>query len=181
MLCFQATLFGQLAHVISNSNSTRALYLHRMDAANDTMHSLGLPASLQQRVRHLYDYKWKRYRFLNREEFFSTISKPLQAEISLHLSADLIQAIEIFKRCKPDAMIALVTKLVKIAAEIEGSEEICRFYIHHGIAVSLGHQMAGYSDLQRLSAAGAAAWAIACQLRFIDITMQSLMGLLLMI
>ena len=72
-------------------------------------------------------------------------------------------------------------RLVKIAAEIEGSEEICRFYIHHGIAVSLGHQMAGYSDLQRLSAAGAAAWAIACQLRFIDITMQSLMGLLLMI
>ena len=48
-------------------------------------------------------------------------------------------------------------KLVTIAAELEGADKLTRFAVGNGIAVSLGHQMAGVGDLQKLADAGARA------------------------
>jgi N-acetylglucosamine-6-phosphate deacetylase len=48
-------------------------------------------------------------------------------------------------------------KLVTIAAELEGADKLTRFAVENGIAVSLGHQMAGAGDLQKLADAGARA------------------------
>jgi len=48
-------------------------------------------------------------------------------------------------------------KLVTIAAELEGADKLTRFAVENGIAVSLGHQMAGVGDLQKLADAGARA------------------------
>jgi len=46
-------------------------------------------------------------------------------------------------------------KLITIAAELPGAEKLARWATDHGIAVSLGHQMADDEDLARLVAAGA--------------------------
>lgn len=46
-------------------------------------------------------------------------------------------------------------KLLTIAAEMEGSEEVCMHASRLGITVSLGHQLAGEADLDRLVACGA--------------------------
>lgn len=48
-------------------------------------------------------------------------------------------------------------KLLTIAAEPQGAEELARFASQRGIAVSLGHQMAWEDDLHRLVQAGAVA------------------------
>ena len=48
-------------------------------------------------------------------------------------------------------------RLVTIAAEIPGAERFARQVEAAGVTVSLGHQMAGQGDLQRLVAAGATA------------------------
>ena len=48
-------------------------------------------------------------------------------------------------------------KLITIAAEAEGAEQVARYAVGRGIAVSLGHQMAGDEDVQKLARAGAAA------------------------
>jgi len=48
-------------------------------------------------------------------------------------------------------------KLITIAAEIKGAGKFCKQATGAGIAVSLGHQMAGLSDLKRLSQEGARA------------------------
>ncbi len=48
-------------------------------------------------------------------------------------------------------------RLVTIAAEVPGAERFARHVEATGVAVSLGHQMAGQGDLQRLVAAGATA------------------------
>lgn len=50
-----------------------------------------------------------------------------------------------------DGMVRLIT----IAAELEGAEDLARYAVSEGIAVSLGHQMAGEEDLERLVRAGA--------------------------
>ncbi len=46
-------------------------------------------------------------------------------------------------------------KILTIAAELDGAEDIARRATELGIAVSLGHQMAGEEDLRRLVKAGA--------------------------
>ena len=46
-------------------------------------------------------------------------------------------------------------KLLTIAAEPEGAEELARFAVDRGITVSLGHQTAGEQDLRQLVRAGA--------------------------
>lgn len=48
-------------------------------------------------------------------------------------------------------------RLMTIAAELEGAEDITCHATASGIAISLGHQMAGDEDLARLSRAGAGA------------------------
>ena len=46
-------------------------------------------------------------------------------------------------------------KLITIAADLEGAEDLARYAAGRGIVVSLGHQMAGEEDLRRLVRAGA--------------------------
>jgi N-acetylglucosamine-6-phosphate deacetylase len=46
-------------------------------------------------------------------------------------------------------------KLLTIAAELHGAEDLSRHACSRGVAVSLGHQMASEADLQRLVKAGA--------------------------
>ena len=46
-------------------------------------------------------------------------------------------------------------KMITIAAELEGSADFAQYATERGIAVSLGHQMAGEDDLHRLVRAGA--------------------------
>jgi N-acetylglucosamine-6-phosphate deacetylase len=48
-------------------------------------------------------------------------------------------------------------KLVTIAADVEGAEQVARYAVGRGIAVSLGHQMATEEDLKKLVRAGAVA------------------------
>ncbi len=48
-------------------------------------------------------------------------------------------------------------KLITIAAEARGAEQLARYAVGRGIAVSLGHQMAGEEDLVKLVREGAVA------------------------
>ena len=48
-------------------------------------------------------------------------------------------------------------KILTIAAEVDGADEITRYAVSHGITVSLGHQMALEEDLDRAVKAGATA------------------------
>lgn len=48
-------------------------------------------------------------------------------------------------------------RLLTLAAETEGSEELARHAVKRGVAVSCGHQLAGPADLARLVEAGATA------------------------
>ena len=46
-------------------------------------------------------------------------------------------------------------KVLTIAAENEGAEELTRYAVSKGVVVSLGHHLASYEDIQRCTAAGA--------------------------
>ena len=46
-------------------------------------------------------------------------------------------------------------KLLTIASEIPGAQELCSYAVSGGVAVSLGHQQAGADDMKKLAQAGA--------------------------
>jgi N-acetylglucosamine-6-phosphate deacetylase len=46
-------------------------------------------------------------------------------------------------------------RILTIAAESENSEKLTEYAVSQGVAVSLGHQLANYEDLERCAAAGA--------------------------
>jgi len=48
-----------------------------------------------------------------------------------------------------------IVKLITIAAEVRGAEQLAQYAVEQGIAVSLGHQMASEEDLKKLVRAGA--------------------------
>jgi N-acetylglucosamine-6-phosphate deacetylase len=48
-------------------------------------------------------------------------------------------------------------KLITVAAELEGAEDLARYAVSRGITVALGHQMANEEDLAKLVRAGARA------------------------
>ncbi|MHC4157874.1 MAG: N-acetylglucosamine-6-phosphate deacetylase [Planctomycetota bacterium] len=48
-----------------------------------------------------------------------------------------------------------IVRLITIAAELQGADQLAQFAVGRGIVVSLGHQMANYDDLDRLVNAGA--------------------------
>jgi len=65
------------------------------------------------------------------------------------------------RKCDVDSLAEMVerargtVKMVTIAAEVDGAEELILWAVEHGITVSLGHQMAGEKELARAAAAGA--------------------------
>ena len=48
-------------------------------------------------------------------------------------------------------------KMITVAADVEGAEDVARWCIQRGIVVSLGHHLARASDLERLQQVGASA------------------------
>lgn len=65
------------------------------------------------------------------------------------------------RKCDVESLAEMVerargtVKMVTIAAEVDGAEELISWAVEHGITVSLGHQMAGEKELARAAAAGA--------------------------
>jgi N-acetylglucosamine-6-phosphate deacetylase len=63
--------------------------------------------------------------------------------------------IELFKRLE-DLSVGTI-KLITIAAELEGAEQLIEYAVKRGISVSLGHQMATSQEIKRAESAGASA------------------------
>ena len=109
--CIQATLFGQVALLISNSNSTIGKYQEKQEIMNENMDALHLPKSVKQRVQNYFDYNWKRQRALDRDEFMANLSPPLCAEVALSLHSNMIQKVAILKGFDEQFIVAIVQEL----------------------------------------------------------------------
>ncbi len=91
--CVQATIFGQVALLISNSNSIIGKFKEKQEVMNENMEALNLPKSIRQRVHNYLEYNWKRQKALDRNEFMANLSPPLCAEVALFLHSNMIQKV----------------------------------------------------------------------------------------
>lgn len=106
-----ATLFGQVAVLLQNTDSTNRLYQSTMDSVNQNMRNLNLPSDLQLRIRNFYEYSYFRHRLLDHESFFSQLSEPLHSEVSLFLHRQVVQQVPLFHQCPADFLVAVVRAL----------------------------------------------------------------------
>jgi hypothetical protein len=81
----QAYIFGQVALLIADQNSTSVKWRQKMVDVSGKMRALHLPKDLQARVRNYYSYFWSQHRGINHTVMFGDLSGPLLSEISLCL------------------------------------------------------------------------------------------------
>jgi hypothetical protein len=87
---FQAYIFGQVALLIADHNSTASIWRHKMEHVNGMMKALKLPSNLQIRIKNYYEYYWLRRKGIDHNSVFNELSEPLLSEISLCLHSGVL-------------------------------------------------------------------------------------------
>jgi hypothetical protein len=114
LLCgaiLQAYIFGQVALLIADQNSTSVKWKHKMGNVMAMMKALQLPKDLQIRIQNYYEYYWHRHRGIDHSLVFDDLSSPLLSEISLCMHADHVQKVPFFRGCTPHFLVRVVQKL----------------------------------------------------------------------
>jgi len=96
-----AFIIGNVASLLSNLDSAKAGYWHRMESATEYLRCRGAPKELGNRVRNYYEYLWDQHRGLREDTFFADLPGPLRLEVLLHLTRDLLNQVPLFKHAPP--------------------------------------------------------------------------------
>jgi hypothetical protein len=96
----QAYIFGQVALLIADQNSTSVKWKQKMKNVIDMMRALNLPKELQIRITNYYEYFWHRHRGVDHSIVFADLSGPLMSEVSLCLHSDHVQKVPFFRDCQ---------------------------------------------------------------------------------
>ena len=109
-----ATIFGQVAHLVSQLSSKESIYRHRMRQLYERMRYYDLPPALQERVTIYFDTLWKRHRIVDTKdmlEFTGSLSEPLQLQVNLFLNREMVQRVPMFQNCHASVIVQVVQSL----------------------------------------------------------------------
>jgi hypothetical protein len=107
-----AFIIGNVASLLSNLDSAKAGYWHRMESATEYLRCRQAPRELTARVRSYYEYLWERQRGVGEERVFSDLPEPLQLEVLLHLTRGLLDKVPLFRYASPAMRDVLLMALV---------------------------------------------------------------------
>ena len=97
-----AYIIGNIASIFSNLDSAKAAFWSKIEAVNQFLRSRQVSHELNSRVRDYYDYIWARSRGVLREDsFFDNLPEPLQLDVLLDLTRELLEKVPLFKYCSP--------------------------------------------------------------------------------
>jgi hypothetical protein len=107
-----AVVIGNISIVLNNQASMSALYTQKMDRVNESMMTLKLPNTIQNKVRTFYEYMWNRHRVLaGNETFRFDLNDSLRSEVDLFLNRDIVVANSMFSKVSDSVLIAIVVAL----------------------------------------------------------------------
>jgi voltage-gated potassium channel len=96
-----AFIIGNIASLVSNLDSTKAAFWHRVESVNQYLRSRRVPPELNEQIRSYYEYIWSRYRGMDQESLFSDLPAPLRLEVLFNLTRRLIERVPLFQHCSP--------------------------------------------------------------------------------
>ncbi|CAH1786243.1 unnamed protein product [Owenia fusiformis] len=98
---FFGMLLGGMTSMLTNFDTNRARYLHRLGAIKDHMQDWGVSQDLQKEVVGYYEYLWLRKKGVSTENLFSDLPMTFLAELSYTINGIIIQKAPIFKDLNP--------------------------------------------------------------------------------
>lgn len=108
-----ATIFGNIALLISNFTTQSSEYQRKMSYLFETMNHLELPQGLKMRIISYYDQMWKNYRSLDGSVrmFLPELNETLSSEVFLFMRTEMILTVPFLRSCSPDVVRDLVMTL----------------------------------------------------------------------
>ena len=94
-----AYIIGNIASLVSNIDSAKALFWNRVDTVNQYLRNRQVPAELSEQVRGYYDYVWARYRGMDSREVLEGLPDPVRLDVLAHLARDLTEHVPLFREC----------------------------------------------------------------------------------
>ncbi|XP_014676533.1 PREDICTED: cyclic nucleotide-gated cation channel alpha-3-like [Priapulus caudatus] len=94
---FFGMLLGGLTSMLTNLDSQRATYVHRLQSVMDQMKELRIAKDLQNLVSGYYNYMWISKMGVQQDDIFAQLPLCLQAEVSRTTNRSVLEKASIFK------------------------------------------------------------------------------------
>jgi CRP-like cAMP-binding protein len=109
-----ATIFGNVAMLVSNFNANATNYQRKMEGVFATMDKMELPDRLRDRIQQYYAHVWAEYESLDGDlvKFQRELTHTLGLEVGLFKYMGLVNDIPFWAECSPDFIAQIVMTLV---------------------------------------------------------------------
>ena len=105
-------ILGYMASTITNADSKRAKYIHRLEVIKDHLKNKSVSASTQKHVTRFYEHLWRRHQGIVKDNMFSELPVTFQSEISLANNKHVLDKAPLFKGVSVEFM-RMVSLLIK--------------------------------------------------------------------
>lgn len=109
-----AIVFGNVAMLVSNFNSSATNYQRNMEKVFATMKKMKLPPELQDRIHQFFTHLWQEYDSVDADlvKFPKELTPTLALEVGLCKYMNLITGVSYWRECSPDFVSHVIRNLV---------------------------------------------------------------------
>lgn len=104
-------MIGNIASLLANLDIARSKYQEKINRLNLYMEYRDIPPSLRQKLRRYYKYMWESRRGYDENLILRDLPSALQKELAMHIHADVIEKVPIFKGATDAFIKEIVMKL----------------------------------------------------------------------
>ncbi|HNA80234.1 MAG TPA: cyclic nucleotide-binding domain-containing protein, partial [Turneriella sp.] len=104
-------MIGNIASLLANLDIARSKYQEKINRLNLFLEYRDIPIALRQKLRHYYRYMWESRRGYDENLILKDLPSALQKELAMHIHADVIEKVPIFKGASDAFIKEIVMKL----------------------------------------------------------------------
>ena len=108
---FYIVLIGIMSSLMLSMDRSGAKYREQIEIWTEYFTYAKVPQTLRDRVVKYYKYRWSTRKYFDEEKLIQELSPALQQDISMHVCADLVTKVPIFKACRPVVLASIVPVL----------------------------------------------------------------------
>jgi len=105
-------MIGNIASLLANLDIARSKYQEKINRLNLFMEYRGIPVALRQKLRRYYRYMWESRRGYDENLLLKDLPSALQKELAMHIHAEVLEKIPIFRGAEDGFIKEIVMKLV---------------------------------------------------------------------
>ncbi len=104
-------IIGNIANLITNIDTAKALFREKLERINTFMKYRGLPHDLQVRVNDYYSFLWESRRGYDESSVLEDLPIPLKTQISMYINQRILEKVPLFQGASQDLLRAIILNL----------------------------------------------------------------------